>query len=73
MGDPLYRVTFERVGRNHYVPPLEVVATDGDMLAHHIHAYAGRFLGSKDYMVAVAGDHGSIEGGRFGRFTIETL
>jgi hypothetical protein len=73
MSEPLYRVTFERVGRNHYVPPLEVVATDGDVLARHIHAYAGRFLGSKGYVVSVDGDRGSIDGGRFGRFTIETL
>ncbi len=68
-----YRVTFERVGRNHFVPPLEVEADDGDALAHHIHAYAGRFLASKDYEVTVDEDHGSIGWGRFGRFTVEVV
>lgn len=66
-----YRIEFERIGRDHFVPPLEVEADNGDVLAHHIHAYAGRFLGSKDYFVSVDDDHGSIEGGRFGRFTVE--
>lgn len=69
----MYRVTFQRIGRHRDVQPLEVEAANGADLAHHIHGYASRFLGSKDYNVAVNGDHGSIEGGRFGRFTVEEV
>lgn len=69
-----YTVKFERVGRNHAVPDLTVEAADVDELTEAAYRYAGRFLGSRSYEVVVNLEAmtGSVEYGRFGRFTIET-
>lgn len=70
--------TFERIGRQHDVPPLTVTAAlslHADAIAVDVHGYAKQFLGSKNFVVTVDLEtgKGSIEGGRFGRFTIEEL
>lgn len=67
-----YTVEFERVGRNHDVPPLTVEADDADEIAYHIYTYARRFLASRDVEVVVNLDalRGSINYGRFGTFTL---
>ena len=66
-----YTVTFERVGRRHDVPPLEV-AGDPDEIAEQVYRYARRFLGSKDVFVSVDLEQmtGSINAARFGTFTL---
>lgn len=66
-----YVVTFERVGRNHDVPPLNV-AGDAQQIAEQVYRYVGRFLSSRGYDVDVSLEHmaGAIEWGRFGTFTL---
>lgn len=67
-----YTVTFERVGRNHDVPPLEVESDNADEIAFNIYTYARKFLASRDVEVIVNLDElrGSINYGRFGTFTL---
>ena len=48
-----YRVTFERIGRNHSVVPLVAKAVDAHDLADLIHQYARKHLRSRDYDVVV--------------------
>lgn len=57
-----YRVTFERIGRNHNVAPLVTKAEDGEALALRIEKYARPHLRSRDVEVAVnlAGGSGYI-------------
>ena len=77
-------VTFtdDRIGRRRDVPPLTVnvgpaplTDADADDVAEALHKYAGKYLMSRDYEVAVDLDehgHGKawIGGGRFGFATI---
>ncbi len=65
-----YIATFERIGRNHNVPPLTVSGTP-DEIAERVYHYSLGFLGSRDVMVSVDMDEmtGSINAGRFGTFT----
>lgn len=42
-----YRVTFDRIGRTHLVPPLDVEAENSEALAAAIYKYGRRFLGSR--------------------------
>ena len=69
----VYTCTFERIGRNHAVPPLAVAGDDAAEIAFHIYAYARKFLASRDVEVIVSLDElrGSINFGRFGTFTLE--
>lgn len=46
-----YRVTFDRIGRNHDVPPLDTEATNADTLASAIYDYARPHLLSRDLEV----------------------
>lgn len=48
-----YRVTFERIGRNHSVAPMVAKVTDADQLAEYIHKHARPHLRSRDYAVHV--------------------
>lgn len=71
----VYVCAFERVGRNRSVPDLPVeTATDypGDEIAEAVYRYSRRFLGSKwfDVTVDLEAGTGSIEAGRFGRFSV---
>jgi len=68
----LYLCDFERIGRNHAVPPLEIEATDADELAFHVYTYSRRFLASHDIVVSVDLEEGRgfINAGRFGRFSV---
>ncbi|MEU0372384.1 hypothetical protein ABZ070_19360 [Streptomyces sp. NPDC006283] len=79
----LYRVTYERVGRNGgrngspAPAPLTVWAVTADGLAEHIHKDIGRYLLSRDREVYVDLEqmHGCIYAGmnNGGSFTIEAL
>lgn len=66
-----YVATFERIGRNHNVPPLTISGTPDEM-AGRVYRYSLGFLGSRDVMVSVDLEEmkGSINGGRFGSFTL---
>lgn len=68
-----YRVTFERIGRNHSVSPLDVEAAEADELAERIYQYGKRFLGSREVEVIVDMEVGtgwfSCGGRNGGRFT----
>jgi len=72
-----YRITFERVGRNHNPEPLLTEAADAEDLATKIfdHIIARKLLRSREFDVVVNLDKmiGLIEGGRFGEFTIEEI
>ena len=70
-----YTAKFERIGRRRDVPDLVVVADTADQMADAIWHYAKGFLGSKWYDVTVDLEamRGSIEYGRFGRFTLEPV
>lgn len=53
-----YRLTFDRIGRNHYVPPLDVQVDTADspeavadLLAERAYNYARTRLGSRDVRV----------------------
>lgn len=75
-----YLVSFERIGRRRDVPNLPVDVDDArphaQQIAEVVYGYAGRFLASSWYGVDVdledegADGAGSIDGGRFGKFTI---
>jgi hypothetical protein len=77
MQSKTYRVTFERIGRNHAVPPLTTAATGADDLAEQIHSYARPHLRSHDYAVEVdlGEGKGFIAAGFHsgGNFTIATV
>lgn len=80
-----FRITFERIGRRHDVPDLVVQALDGPYLAEYladqVYDYASEFLGSREYVVTVdlhprevaRVGVGAIDGGRFGRFTVQQI
>lgn len=53
-----YRVTFERIGRNHSVAPLVAKAKSARELADHIYKYARPHLRSSDVDVFVELDAG---------------
>jgi len=69
-----YRISSERIGRNHYVVPFDLEAADADDLAAKIHRYVKRpgLIMSSDFVVLVDLEKmtGSIGLGRFGSFTI---
>jgi hypothetical protein len=78
--DVRYRVTFDRIGRQHSVAPMEFLApaktTDpAAVLAEAVWRYAGKFLTSRDFEVIVnmATMYVSIEYGRFGSGTITVV
>lgn len=48
-----YRVTFDRIGRNHDVAPLDVVGENDSEVAFHVHQYARPRLTSNDVTVNV--------------------
>lgn len=64
------RVTFDRIGRHHDVPPIEL--EQNEEMAEAIARYARKFLTSGEYVVDVDLDamRGTIEGGRHGTFTL---
>lgn len=47
-----YTATFDRIGRNHDVPPLTVTG-DADAIAEQVWRYARTKLGSRDVEVAI--------------------
>lgn len=71
-----YTVTFDRIGRNHYVRPLATGEIDGpNHLAQVIHGYARPHLGSRevDVHVDLAKMRGTVLVGGFrnaGTFTL---
>ncbi|WP_432050272.1 hypothetical protein [Verrucosispora sp. NA02020] len=67
-----YRIEFVRIGRNHHVPPIEVVAADADEIAAAVSKVARKNLNSRFFEIDVDLEDGSgwIEGGRFGRFMV---
>lgn len=72
-----YRVVFDRIGRNHNVPPLEgAAAVDGNELAELIYRYARPHLRSRDVEVWL--NLHTMDGAIYcgvrlgGRFTIST-
>lgn len=72
---PMFIAEFDRIGRNHHVPPLRgtTPVDDGDGMAGEIHRYASRYLSSREVDVEVyANGTGEITVGGFrsaGRFT----
>jgi hypothetical protein len=54
-----YRVTFERIGRNRAVEPLEVNVDGPNHLAELIHQYARPHLMSRDVEIYVDPDGGA--------------
>jgi adenylyl- and sulfurtransferase ThiI len=70
-----YRVTFNRIGRNHHVAPLAVEATNADTIAEAVYRYARPHLASRDVEVSVdlATGQGQIFCGfnNGGTFTVE--
>lgn len=72
-----YRVTFDRVGRNHNVEPIEVGAANPDQLAAEIWLRIRNKLASRDTGVTVDMDNmaGMIHAGvrNAGEFAIEVL
>jgi hypothetical protein len=72
-----YRITFDRVGRNHNPEPVFIEASDAEDLAAKIFAYIIRrkLLASREFEVTVdlTKMSGSIDFGRFGEFTIEEV
>lgn len=67
-----YVIDFERIGRNHSPHGLEVNSDDPDEIAEAVFAHARKHLASSWFSVDVNLDEmrGSIEAGRFGKFTI---
>lgn len=51
-----YLVEFERIGRNHAVPPITVDAEGEADLARHIRAHARPHLRSADFDVMISAD-----------------
>lgn len=73
-----YEVTFERIGRGCKGTVEEFEATDLQHLSEVVYEYARRHLASRGYEVTIYQDkgdvvRGSIEMGRFGRFTVKEL
>jgi hypothetical protein len=77
-----YRVTFERIGRDHNPAPIELEARNGDELTTLIYRHVKGKLASREIEVSVFGDgkkgltDGSIiVGGAHsaGTFTVEAL
>ena len=65
-------ITFERIGRSHDVPSLEVESNDLDAAAEAVFRHARRYLASSWFSVILTADgRGAIEAGRFGSFTWE--
>ena len=69
-----YTVNFERIGRNHSVDAIEV-GDNPDAIAIAVWKLAKTKLASHDFQVDVDIDNlkGSIEGGRFGTFTLTEI
>jgi hypothetical protein len=74
-GPQPYRVTFDRIGRNHHVPDLDVSAIVADEIAEAAQRYARRYITSRDFVVSVDLAEGRvyIEGGRFGTGTVQLV
>lgn len=53
---PRYRVTFQRLGRQHHVPPLDVGGSNPIDIGSAISDYASKYLMSSDYDVGVDDD-----------------
>lgn len=72
-----YRVTFDRIGRNHHPDALETEADDMDQLAERIHVHARPHLLSSDVEVTTdrARHNGYIHAGfhTAGSFTFEEI
>jgi hypothetical protein len=72
-----YRVTFDRIGRNHNVKPLTVEVDGPDHLASEIYHYAKPHLlsGFPDVVVDLEAGRGSILCGfnNGGTFTVEPV
>lgn len=78
-----FKVTFDRIGRKHDVPPLLVPTTNektgepttNDDVAYLVHTYAGGYLVSSGYTVTCSIDEGlgHIGGGRYGTFKIDEV
>ncbi len=73
----LYRITFDRIGRNHSIVPIVEEANDADELAEKIYRFAKRGLASRfpDVVVDLEEMNGFIATGVHiaGRFTIEVM
>jgi hypothetical protein len=69
-----YRVTFDRIGRDHNVPDLHVDGTEDDLL-DEVMTYCSRFLTSSgfDIDINLGTGEGWVEMGRFGTFTVKEL
>lgn len=69
-----YVCKFERIGRDHYVPPLEVECPedDADAIAEAVFRYARTKLASSwfEVLVDLESNRVSIEMGRFGVGTV---
>jgi hypothetical protein len=70
-----YRLTFERIGRTFRGEVREFTARDADDLAEQVWRLARKNLSSRWFEVAADLESmtGTIEAGRFGRFTIEKV
>lgn len=70
-----YVVTFDRIGRNHNVPPLTVKESDPDNIAAAVFKVARKYCASSwfEVIVNLEDNTGSIEYGRFGTFTLEPV
>jgi hypothetical protein len=73
VADVKYHVAFERIGRRRDIPPQTFEAANADELAESVWHFARRYLASHDAFVScnLETGHGSIESGRFGKFTIK--
>jgi hypothetical protein len=72
-----YTVTFERIGRNHFVPAQEFKAADADELAELIYRFGQHYLGSREVEVFVDLEQGtgwfSCGGRNGGRFEVAEI
>lgn len=75
-----YKITFDRIGRTRNHQPLTVTAngdpeTTGGDIADAVYGYARNHLISRDFDVYADPENGkgSIDGGKFGTFTIEEV
>lgn len=68
-----YIAHFERIGRTHNVPDLDIEATHPDDIAARVYNYSRKYLASNDVFVDIDMEtlKGTIGAGRFGRFTLE--